>query len=183
MKRFHPAPFVLSVVALLSPVAAGAIDKPAFRAEETDATLILRHGDIAVLTYHKAEVDPPAGADPVFRRSGFLHPVKSPSGSVVTGIHPADHHHHLGLWHAWVDCRYNGQAIDFWNLAKKTGRVRYAETTGLVSEPERAGFSVRQEHIAYLVKDADPTVILDETLTITVRLVDGAYEVDYVTRQ
>ncbi len=156
---------------------------PEFRAEETDATIILWHGENPVLTYHKAEVDPPAGIDPVFKRSGFIHPVRTPGGSVVTGIHPPDHHHHLGLWHAWVECVYDGKHVDFWNLAKKTGRVRYAETLGLVSEAEKAGFSVRQEHVAYLAEDAAPKVILDETFTVTVRLVDGAFEIDYETSQ
>ena len=52
-----------------------------------------------ILTYHKAEVPPPPGELDLFRRSGFIHPLHAPNGEVVTGIHPADHIHHLGLWH------------------------------------------------------------------------------------
>lgn len=172
---------LVALSALCSPFSLAA--DPVFRTQESEAAIILWHGENPVLTYHKAEVDPPEGVDPVFKRSGFIHPVRTPGGSVVTGIHPVDHRHHLGLWQAWVHGFYDGKEVDFWNLDKRTGRVRHVETLGLVSEPERAGFSVRQEHIAYLEKDADPTVILDETFTVTARLVDGAYEIDYETSQ
>jgi hypothetical protein len=177
---------LISLISLLLPLALNPMafgDTTAFRAEETDATIVLWNGENPVLIYHKTEVDPPAGIDPIFKRSGFIHPVRTPGGSVVTGIHPPDHHHHLGLWHAWVHCIYDGKDVDFWNLATKTGRVRYAETLGLGSESAKASFSVRQEHIAYLAKNAEPKVILDETFTVTLRLVDGAYEIDYETSQ
>ncbi len=157
---------------------------PSFAAVETDATIVLRHGDLEFLTYHKADVPPPAGADLAYTRSGFIHPVKAPSGEVLTGIHPSDHYHHLGLWHAWVKCKIDGKEIDFWNLKKQLGRVRYAKTAETVSEADRAGFTVEQEHIAYLDgAEAEPTVILREEFQVTARLVDGAFEIDYETTQ
>jgi hypothetical protein len=140
-------------------------------------------GDAPVLSYRKAVVQPPEGIDPIYARSGFIHPVHSPSGAVVTGIHPGDHYHHLGLWHAWVTCEIDGEHIDFWNLKEKTGSVRYAKTTELISEKGAAGFTVEQEHVMF-PGDADrETVILREAFTVVARLVDGAYEIDYNTEQ
>ncbi len=157
---------------------------PSFSLEETDAAIVLTHGDVDFLTYHKAEVPPPEGADPIFTRSGFIHPVKTPQGDVVTGIHPEDHVHHLGLWHAWVKCKIGDKEIDFWNLKARKGRVRYASTKETVSETDRVGFTVMQEHVAFLDgPDEAPTVILEEAFTVMARLVDDAFEIDYHTAQ
>ncbi len=80
---------------------------------ETDSSITVSIGDRSILTYHKADVPPPEGVDPIFTRSGLIHPVHSPSGAVVTGIHPDDHYHHLGLWHAWVECEVEERMSTF----------------------------------------------------------------------
>ncbi len=148
--------------------------------KETDDTLVITRGAIPVLTYHKAEVAPPDGVDPVFRRSGFIHPLHAPGGGIVTGIHPDDHYHHLGLWHAWVQTEYQGKAPDFWNLKTRTGRVRHAGGVEL----RDSGFTVAQEQVAYLAgPEAEPTVILRESLAVDAALVDGANVIDYVVHQ
>ncbi len=150
---------------------------------ETDASITLSIGDRSILTYHKAAVPPPEGVDPIFTRSGFIHPVHSPSGAVVTGIHPDDHYHHLGLWHAWVECEVDGENVDFWNLKEETGRVQYAKTLSLSSGRDSAGFTVMQEHIAFPGNQKKERVILREVFTVVARFIDGAYEIDYETVQ
>ena len=151
--------------------------------EETADLIEISIGDAPVVSYRKSVVQPPEGADPIFARSGFIHPVYSPSGAVVTGIHPDDHYHHLGLWHAWVSCEIDGKDIDFWNLKEKTGKVRYVKTTRLISKGSAAGFTVEQEHVMYPGDVNKETVILREAFTVIVRLVEGAYEIDYNTVQ
>ena len=148
---------------------------------KTDEALILKRGETPILTYHTAEVAPPEGVDPIYRRSGFIHPLHAPGGGVVSGIHPADHYHHLGLWHAWVKTEHDGKALDFWNLGKsRTGRVRYAGT----EETRESGFTVRQEQVAYLDGiDEEPTVILKEALAIDAAYVKGANVIDYAVTQ
>lgn len=150
---------------------------------ETENTIELSIGTHSILTYLKAVVPPPEGVDPVFARSGFIHPVHSPSGSVVTGIHPEDHYHHLGLWHAWVKCEVDGEAVDFWNLKTRTGRVRFGKTLSLSTGNDSAGFTVIQEHVAFPGNEAKERVILEEAFSVVARLVDGAYEIDYETVQ
>lgn len=151
--------------------------------KETADAIEISIGDAPVLSYHKAVIQPPEGADPIYARSGFIHPLHSPSGAVVTGIHPGDHYHHLGLWHAWVTCEVDGKDIDFWNLKEKTGAVRYAKTTELISKKGAAGFTVEQEHVMFPGDANKETVILREAFTVVARLVDGAYEIDYNTVQ
>ena len=149
--------------------------------KQTKKTLTLMRGKVPILTYHVAAVPPPKGVDRVFDRSGFIHPIYAPAGGVVTGIHPDDHYHHLGLWHAWVRTKYNGkQGPDFWNLKARTGRVRHAGIKAM----RDSGFTVAQEQVAYLEgPEVKPTVILAETLAVDATFVKGANVIDYVLAQ
>lgn len=178
MKLFSGIAFAL--------LAAGALSAADLRVEETAEAITVTRGETPVLTYHKADVPPPAGVDPVYRRSGFIHPLRTPSGASVTGIHPEDHHHHIGLWHAWVKTKHGDDEPDFWNLGKKTGRVRYAKTLeidqGTPDDPA-AGFAVEQEQVAYKGKAKKETVVLRERFEVTVHDGDGANVVTYAVQQ
>lgn len=176
LRSFCPA-VVLSFLLSFSAIA----NTPSVLEEEGRIELLI--DGRSVLTYHKAEVPPPDGVDPIFARSGFIHPVSSPSGAVVTGIHPDDHYHHLGLWHAWVECEIDGENVDFWNLKEETGRVRYAKTLSVMTANNAAGFTVLQEHIIFPGDEKRERLILREEFTIVARFVDGAHEIDYETTQ
>ena len=146
---------------------------------ETAGSIVIQNGDVHVLTYHKAEMPPPAGVSPVYRRSGFIHPVTAPNGSVVTGIHAKAHYHHMGLWHAWVKTTHKGRDIDFWNLETGTATVRYFRTQALRQSPEQVGFTVMQHHL--ILPDE---VVLEEAFSIDVRVhPDGHYLIDHRTVQ
>jgi hypothetical protein len=47
---------------------------------ESAKTIEIRDGDLVMLVYHKAAVPPPEGKDDAYARSGFIHPLKSPTG-------------------------------------------------------------------------------------------------------
>jgi hypothetical protein len=170
MKLFYVVFLVLSGFAFADPLTLS----------ETESEITIRNGEKTILSYQKADVQPPAGVDPVYIRSGFIHPLVTPKGGIVTGIHPDDHYHHLGLWHAWVKGTHEGKPVDFWNLKDKTGRVRFAKVASLYREPEKTGFTVEQEAVRYRDgQGGDPIVLLKEELTIIVHEVEDAYEVDY----
>ena len=59
----------------------------------------------------------------VILRAGYLHPVRSPSGAIVTGDYPANHPHHHGIWTPYTKATFQGRATDFWNMQNKKGRV------------------------------------------------------------
>ena len=54
------------------------------------------------------------GAPEVKRRSGYLHPVYAPDGTVVTDDFPKDHWHHRGIFWAWPIVRSGGEKYDPW---------------------------------------------------------------------
>lgn len=122
-----------------------------------------------VLQYNNNTVYPPKGVDTVFRRSGFIHPLWSPAGNVLTRINPPDHHHHVGIWNPWTHVLFEGKTIDFWNLVKKEGTVRFAKFISKTEGPVFGGFKALQEHV---VLDVPPipkgTVAMNEVWDIRV---------------
>lgn len=162
--------------------ALGASAAPAFEVDQSESAITVRRGGKTVLVYHKAEVAPPEGADPRFRRSGFIHPLCSPAGEPVTGIHPDDHIHHVGLWGAWVNTRHDGRQPDFWNLKKGTGRVRFAAVKAVEAGADTATVSVLQDYVSY-GEDGDGLVVLKEELTLRVGIERGAYRIGYTSKQ
>ncbi|RME71420.1 MAG: hypothetical protein D6781_04280, partial [Verrucomicrobia bacterium] len=105
-----------------------------------------------------------------FRASHFIHPLKTPSGFVLTALQPADHRHHLGLWWPWKQIEDAGRLINTWELQNGDGLVRatrhWTDTYSLVALAE------------YLDRRAPggPRVLLNETAVIRLKppFTDGA---------
>ena len=107
-----------------------------------DTTITLRHRETPILSYHHAVHPVPEGVNPIFERSGFIHPLYTPDGLMVTRIQPPDHYHHYGIWNPWTVTQIEGRQVDFWNLGEKQGTVRFAGVLSTVSGPVYAGFKV-----------------------------------------
>jgi hypothetical protein len=101
--------------------------RPAIEVTKDDSILQIRQGDTKIMQYNHAPVPPPEGKNPLYTRSGFIHPLWSPTGDVLTEIHPADHIHHVGIWMPWTKTKFEGKEVDFWNLAKGDGTVRFVK--------------------------------------------------------
>ena len=129
--------------------------KNAITAELNAKTLIIFQNKEKVLQYNVAEVFPPDTVRTIYRRSGFIHPLWSPSGNVLTRINAPDHWHHFGIWNPWTKTHFEGHSTDFWNLAEGQGTVRFAGFNALVSGPVFGGFKARQEHVDFQCKGGD----------------------------
>jgi Family of unknown function (DUF6807) len=138
---------------------------------ETETTIIVQHDNKAVVTYNKVSPPAPRGIDPVYERSGCLHPVSSPQGRIVTEMFPIDHPHQHGVFSAWVKTTYDGRPVDFWNLAGGTGRVLHDRVVSTFETRDATGFEVDLIHRA----ERPPVDILRERWKITVYPTDGTY--------
>jgi hypothetical protein len=145
-----------------------ATDKtPSITAVKDNGTLTLRAGDEELLRYQFGTVMPPQGVDPIFKRSGFIHPLWAPHGQVLTRIQPPDHHHHYGLWNPWTHVLFEGDTVDFWNLGSRQGTVRFAGFNSIVTGDVFAEYSARQEHVVF-VKGGDDKVAINEVQDVRV---------------
>ncbi|WP_336516222.1 PmoA family protein [Pollutibacter soli] len=90
---------------------------------------------------------PPAGVDSFYRRSGYIHPVNTPHGQVLTEINPADHYHHYGVWNPWTKVLYEGKEYDLWNLADRKGFVRFESFSKIHEGKKEAAFTAKLQHI------------------------------------
>jgi hypothetical protein len=120
-----------------------------------------------VLSYRYAVLPPPEGVPALFERSGFIHPLFAPDGTVLTQIHPADHYHHLGLWNPWTHTEVGGRPVDFWNLGSGQGTVRFVEFVHRTPGRVYGEFVARQHHID-LQAPGGEAVALDENWRVRV---------------
>lgn len=139
---------------------------------QDEASIRIRLRDQTVLVYNKTNPPLPDGLKPAYRRSGFLHPIHSPGGQVVTDVYPADHPHQNGVFSAWVMTRWNDREVDFWNLGKETGRVSHAQVVSTFTGKGKIGFEVDLIHSAIQQPAAD---ILHERWNVTAWETDGSY--------
>ena len=109
---------------------------------------------------------PSASIKPVFRQGGYIHPVFTPSGRIVTDDYPPDHFHHHGVWFAWTKTEFQGRHPDFWNVGDGTGKVEYVALDKSWSGPVHAGFKSRNRSVD--VSAPSPVTALNEQWLVTV---------------
>jgi hypothetical protein len=77
----------------------------------------LREGSKPVLTYNFGD-QLPAGVDPRYTRSCYVHPIYGLDGEVMTDDFPDDHFHHRGLSWMWpaVQVGDGDRTYDLWHI-------------------------------------------------------------------
>ncbi len=125
------------------------------RANE-DVIQITTNG-IDLVSYQAAPMSSPKGGDR-FKGSDFIHPLKTPSGFVVTDHQSADHPHHFGLWWPWKYIVTEGRKVLCWDLQKGDGII---EAQG--GERTARGFSARSIYIDRKA-EGGPETLINETL-------------------
>ena len=68
--------------------------QPVMSMQDNQEFLVLRQEGRPILSYRYTLAPVPEGVNPIFRRSGFIHPAWTPSGFVLTAIQPRDLRHH-----------------------------------------------------------------------------------------
>ncbi|MFK7849831.1 MAG: PmoA family protein [Akkermansiaceae bacterium] len=133
--------------------------------EEGEDSIIISRNGSPVLTYHKtAKV--PEGVDQKYARSGFIHPIRTPSGRVLTDDYPQPHHSHQnGVFLVWRKAKFEGKELNFWEPSAAT--VRHSKVLEIINGPDKSGFRVERAHV-----DGEKT-ILTEIWNVTVQAKTG----------
>lgn len=137
----------------------GVIYKNNVSAEVSSGKIGLKKDETKILDYQIAIIYPPAGVDTMYKRNGFIHPMYSPSGNILTRINPPDHYHHVGIWNPWTKVKIGNHVTDFWNLYLHQGTVKFAGINSTTDGPVYGGFDVRQEHIDFQGKNHNELII------------------------
>ncbi len=112
-----------------------------------NGTLSVQQDGRDALRYQYGEATVPPGKTPLYRRGGFIHPLWSPKGEILTRVQPPDHTHHYGIWNPWTSTVFEGRKLDFWNLYKGEGTVRVSGLPTYSEGPVAAALAARHEHI------------------------------------
>jgi len=149
--------------------------------KETDKELQVFIGEKPVLTYNKSTVFPHDTLPQYYQRSGYIHPVFSPEGQIVTDGMPVGHTHQHGLFFAWVNTTYQGAKTDFWNQQDNSGAIRHKKVKRISNEETYAEFVTEQEHLS--IRGTDTTMVLLEEWTIRVHNNQNEFHIDFKTHQ
>ena len=133
---------------------------------EADDTIRITLRGKPVLQYIKKPQPVPEGLPQHFSRSGYIHPVYTPTGQELTGDYHAVHAHQHALFFAWVKSKFDGKNVDFWNQAKGLGRIEFRNVLNWSREEQSVSFSVQH---AFMVKEGEKwSDALHEVWTVTV---------------
>ncbi len=86
-----------------------------------------------VIEYQAETAAPPVGVDPIYARSGFIHPLYSPSGKKLTNAFPTGHVHQHAVFNAWTKATFDHEVVDFWNQHRKLGTVEHKKIISLAA--------------------------------------------------
>lgn len=139
---------------------------------ELGGDLKISSGGKPVLSYNIAVDESPDPARPLYRRSGYIHPIYDPAGRVITDDFPPDHLHQHALMFAHTKCLFDGRPVNFWDQHSGKGTVLHDSLGSL--DPATGGFVAALNHLD--LGDAEkPVVVLRETWSVRVHDAAGEY--------
>ncbi len=176
---------------ILENVAAGEVHNLTLIQEEASRGVTIRHqaGMVSfsargrpVVAYHSSRQPLPRDdIDSIYHRSGYLHPVYTPTGRMVTDDYPPNHIHHHGIWSAWTRTAFMGRNPDFWNMGSRTGTVEHVAVDSLWEGPVHGGLKAR--HVQVDLTGEGPIAALDELWQVRVYNAPGVHLFDLAVRQ
>ena len=96
----------------------------------------------------------------IYARGGYLHPLQTPSGRLVTDDFAPNHIHHHGVWFSWTKTEFEGRHPDFWNMGDGKGTVEFKSLDVLTHASVFAGFRSTQRYLDLMA--GEPKAALDE---------------------
>lgn len=91
--------------------------------QRKNSTLNVEIGGREVLQYNYGVVRQVEGETGPYDRAGYIHPVWTPKGQVITGDFSPEHIHQRGLFLAFRHVSFGALQTDFWGLGESSGRI------------------------------------------------------------
>lgn len=100
---------------------------PEVSLEESAQGIQISAGGKPILFYQSVTALPAPGDPDYYKRSGFIHPLRSPGGVILTDDFPVGHVHQHAIFNAWTNTTFRGQKVDFWNQQHQLGTVAHTQ--------------------------------------------------------
>lgn len=146
---------------------------------EDQGQMVASFGDRKLCRYNRVEIPQP---DPVYSRNGYLHPIWTPTGKVVTNDAPKNHLHHHGIWSAWTSSEFEGRKSSFWDVKALQGRVEGVKVEDVTQGPVYAGFKATLRSFN-LNGPSGPKAALDEVWEVRVYALSDRCVIDLTSTQ
>jgi Methane oxygenase PmoA len=117
------------------------------RVAADERSLRVTSGNERIFDFRLKPELPEPGIKDAFRRAGYMHPVYTPAGRIVTDDYPSDHPHQHGIMFAWTKTEFEGRHPDFWNMGSGTGSVEFDGIGNSWSGPVHGGFTARLRYV------------------------------------
>lgn len=151
------------VVALLTSAAAAVPAAAQMTMSREGAAMVFKANGKEVVRY---QLERPADSKLPVESGAYFHPVRTPSGVVVTDVAPADHPHHRGIFLAWVEM-HGKKDGDFWGWGEHAPtKGRRISNTRVSIPPAPGGARAFRATNRWLAEDE---VVMQEILLATVR--------------
>ncbi|WP_375586489.1 PmoA family protein [Cyclobacterium xiamenense] len=145
---------------------------------QTDEGVELSVAGKPVLFYQTSTAFPPEALPDYYKRSGMIHPLYSPEGQVLTDAFPVGHTHQHAVFNAWVNTRFKGEKVDFWNQHQETGTVEHVDLLHQEEGVNAAVFESLLRHIS--LKHGE---VLEETWKVQVYPLSDYFLFDLYSEQ
>jgi hypothetical protein len=123
-------------------------------------------GGKAVFSYQAEPSElPRANIKPAFKRGGYLHPVLTPSGRLITDDYPPNHLHHHGIWFSWAHTEFEGREPDFWNMGDTKGTTEFVSLDKTWNGPVHGGIQSRHRYVD--LTTSERKIAVNETWLVT----------------
>jgi hypothetical protein len=130
------------------------------RATADESLLRVTSGAQKIFDFRLKRELPEPGIKEAFKRAGYMHPVYSPAGHIVTDDYPSDHYHQHGIMFAWTKTEFEGRHPDFWNMGTGSASVEFDGIGNSWNGPVHAGFTARLRYVD--LSAPKPTDVLNE---------------------
>lgn len=142
--------------------------------ERTEDQLTYFASEKPILSYQINTVQPPEGMDKIYARSGFIHPLYSPSCKVLTDPFPIGHVHQHAVFSAWTRATFKHEVVDFWNQHQGRGTAKHVKLGSVKSDSFEAA-------LQQVSRKGGPAI--DEEWKVKIEESDDAYFIDIEIEQ
>lgn len=151
--------------------------RPHVQMTSDDQQVIVVSNNKPVLKYNMAIVKSPIRGESYYDKSGYIHPLYTPSGEVITDDFNPDHPHQHGIMFAWRKVIFEGRESNGWDQKSQSGEVVHRKLGALTSGPVFGRFSAQIDHVDLTGPDG-PVTVLHEIWNVRVYAIQNRFLFD-----